>query len=178
MLRERKHEVYDGMRGLYDRKDEAREKFLDMHNYTQQKEQEISVLESRLEQLKQDYEPYRAQDDINLLVGIFSQLGKQLRITQLCKGMGLAIDAIKQLFKGEPLTVNGKFHSPEHDRNFNVQDAKLHLFKEKGDTYKLRLSLNGHNIINWFREQHQRLKQTVSPRIKPARPKQKTGRGV
>ena len=36
---------------MYDRKDEAREKFLNMHEYTQQKETEISDLETRIEQL-------------------------------------------------------------------------------------------------------------------------------
>ncbi|WP_290566656.1 hypothetical protein [Akkermansia sp.] len=41
-----------------------------MHQYTQQKEEEISALESRLERLKQDFEPYKAQEDINLLLAI------------------------------------------------------------------------------------------------------------
>ena len=68
------------MRDLYDRKDEAREKFLDMHDYARQKETEISALESRLEQLRQDYEPYKAQEDINLLLAILPTLGENLRM--------------------------------------------------------------------------------------------------
>lgn len=57
---EQKKEVNADIRDLYDRKDEAREKFLNIHEYTQQKETEISNLETRIEQLKQDYEPYKA----------------------------------------------------------------------------------------------------------------------
>lgn len=177
-LQEQKQEVYHSVRDLYDRKDEAREKFLDMHDYARNKEKEITDMESRLNQLKQDCEPYKAQEDINLLFSVFPQLNERLRIAQLCKGMGLAVDTIKQLFKGEPITVNGKLHSPEHDRNFDVQNAKLQLFKEKGETYKLRLNIDGQNIIDWFREQYQRVKQSVRPNIKPIPPQQKKGRGV
>lgn len=82
-LEEEKQEVYDKVRDMYDRKDEAREKFLNMHEYTQQKETEISNLETRIEQLKQDYEdyePYKVQDGINLLVSIFPHLSERLRI--------------------------------------------------------------------------------------------------
>jgi hypothetical protein len=39
-LQEQKEEVYDSVRDLYDRKDEAREKFLDIDNYVRQKEKE------------------------------------------------------------------------------------------------------------------------------------------
>lgn len=47
-LQEEKQEVYEKVRYMYDRKDEAREKFLNMHEYTQQKETEISNLETRI----------------------------------------------------------------------------------------------------------------------------------
>lgn len=164
--------------GYVCRKDEAREKFLNMYEYTQQKETEISDLETRIEQLKQDYEPYRAQDDINLLLSVFLQLSERLRIVQLCKGLGLAVDTIKQLFKGEAVTVSGKLYSPEHDQSFNVQDAKLQLFKESKDSDRLRLSINGQNIVDWFKQKYQELKQAVRPNIKLAPPTQKRGQGI
>ncbi|MDR2533164.1 MAG: plasmid recombination protein [Tannerellaceae bacterium] len=142
-LQEEKQEVYEKVRDLYDRKDEAREKFLNMHEYTQQKETEISDLETRIKQLRQDYEPYKTQEDINLLFEVFPQLCERLRIAQLCKGIGLTIDIIKELFKGEPLSFTGKLHSPEHDQSFNVQDANLQLFRESKDSDRLKLSING-----------------------------------
>ena len=36
--------------------------------------------------LRQDYEPYKAQEDINLLLSVFPHLSERLRIAQLCKG--------------------------------------------------------------------------------------------
>lgn len=176
-LQDQKQEVYEKVRDMYDRKDEAREKFLNMHEYTQQKETEISDLENRIEQLKQDYEPYKAQDDMNLLFSLFPQLTENMRMAQLCKGIGLTIDTIKQLFKGEPLSFTGKLYSPEHDQNFNVQDAKLQIFKEQNAHDKYRLSLNGQNIIDWFSMKYQEVKRATShytrPNIKPEMNKSK-----
>lgn len=181
-LQDQKQEVYEKVRDMYDRKDEAREKFLNMHEYTQQKEEEITDLQTRIEQLKQDYEPYKAQDDINLLLNIFPHLSERLRIAQLCKAIGLTIDTIKQLFKGDAVTVTGKLHSSEHDQSFGVQDAKLQIFKEGKDSDKLKLSINGQNIIDWFKQKYQELKQTAGyyqrPTIKPAQPVQKKGQGI
>ncbi|MCD7972028.1 MAG: plasmid recombination protein [Candidatus Azobacteroides sp.] len=174
-LQEEKQEVYEKVQDMYDRKDEAREKFMNMHEYPQQKEAEISDLETRIEQLKQKYEPYRGQDDINLLFSVFPQLSERLRIAQLCKGIGLTIDAIKQLFTGEAVTMSGKLHSPEHNQSFSVQDAKLQLFKESKNSERLKLSINGHNIIEWFKEQFVKLRQTVRPNIKPTTPTQNKG---
>ena len=168
---EQKQEVNADIRDLYDRKDEAREKFLNMHEYTQQKETEISNLETRIKQLKQDYEPYKAQDDINLLFSLFPHLSEHLRIAQLCKGVGLAIDSIKKLFAGESVLFTGKLYSSEHDQSFSVQDAKLQIFKEKNPPDKYRLSLNGQNILDWFKQKYQEVKQTAGyyrrPSIKP-----------
>lgn len=174
---EQKQEVNADIRDLYDRKDEAREKFLNMHEYVQQKEKEISNLEAHVEQLKQDYEPYKAQDDINLLLGVFPHLSERLRIAQLCKAVGLTIDAIKQLFKGEAVVVTGKLHSPEHDQLFSVQDAKLQLFRENKNSDRLKLSINGQNILDWFKHKYQEVKQATNyykrPSIKPEEGKSK-----
>lgn len=167
VLQEEKTEINEKIRDLYDRKDEAREKFLNMHEYNKQKENEISETESRLAQLKQDYEPYKAQDDLNLLLGLYPKLSENLRIAQLCKGVGLAIDTIKQLFTGEAVLFTGKLHSPEHDHDFNVQDAKLQIFKEQDNPDRFRLSLNSQNILDWFKQKYQEIKQTIRPHIKP-----------
>jgi hypothetical protein len=159
---EQKQEVNADIRDLYDRKDEAREKFLNMHEYTRQKEMEISNLETRIEQLKQDYEPYKAQDDINLLFSLFPLLNENLRIAQLCKDVGLAIDTIKKLFSDESVSFTGKLYSSDHDQSFNAQDVKLQIFKESKDSDRLKLSINGQNIIDWFKQKYQEQKQATN----------------
>jgi chromosome segregation ATPase len=116
VLQERKEEVNEKIWDMYDRKDEAREKFLDMDNYVRQKEKELAETKARLEQLQRQHEPYKAQEDINLLVSIFPKLSENLQIAQLCREIRLTIDTIKELFTGKEVTVTGKLHSSEHDR--------------------------------------------------------------
>lgn len=65
-------------------------------------------MKTRLNQLKQDYEPYKAQEELSPLLAILPTLGENLRMAQLCKGVGLTVEAIKKLFRGEQIvfTVN------------------------------------------------------------------------
>ena len=104
---------------------------------------------------------------MNLLLVVLPKLSEHLRIARLCKGIELTIDSIRKLFNGEVISVTGKLHSPEHDWNFSVQDAKLQLFREHNNPDKFRLSLNGQNILDWFKQKCQEIKQSIRPHIKP-----------
>ena len=181
-LEEQKQEVNYKIRDLYDRKDEAQEKFWAKHEYNKQKENEISEKEARLEQLRQDYEPYRAQDDLNLLMDVFPKMAENLRMARFCKDVGLTTDDTRTLFSAGEVTVTGKLRSPEHDRDFDVQDAKLQLCKTQ-DAPTLFLHINGKNILDWFSEQFDKLKQAVRTYFRPTvrqplQPKQNKGQGI
>ena len=181
-LEEQKQEVNYKIRDLYDRKDEAQEKFWAMHEYNKQKENEISDKEARLEQLRQDYEPYRAQDDLNLLMDVFPKIAENLRMARFCKDVGLTMDDTRTLFSTGEVIVTGKLRSPEHDRDFEVQDAKLQLCKRQ-DSPTLFLHINGKNILDWFIEQFDKLKQAVRTYVRPTvrqplQPKQNKGQGI
>ena len=112
ILREERQEVYEKVRDMYDRKDKAREKFLNMHEYNRQKKSEISEKESLLEQLRQDYEPYKAQEDMNLLFGVLPKLSEHLKIVLLCKGIGLTKDAINGYSMENPYPLQASFIRP------------------------------------------------------------------
>jgi hypothetical protein len=67
----------------------------------------------------------------------------------------------------------------EHDHDFNVQDAKLQLSKERDNPDKFRLSLNGQNILGWFMQKYQELKQVAKPHIRPImKPDMNKGKGI
>ena len=96
--------------------------------------------------------------------------------------MGLGTDDTRTLFSTGEVTVTGKLRSPEHDRDFEVQDAKLQLCK-RPDSPTLFLHINGKNILDWFREQFEKLKQTVRTYVRPTvrqplPPKQGKGQGI
>ena len=167
ILQERKEEVNDKIRDLYDRKDEAREKFLDMHEYVEKREKELKTMETRLQQLRQDYEPYKAQEELNIIEKYFPMIKEQMRIVGLCEQIGLTFDSIRSLIFGKTLSGNPiKFYSPEHKQYFEAKDVQLKVEKERDNPDKLRLSLNGQNIMDWFKQKYQEFKQAIKPNLK------------
>jgi hypothetical protein len=159
-------EVYEKVRGLYDRKDEARDKYLDMDKYVRNKKDEIVTVEAKLRKVKQEYEPYKAQEELNLIHELFPKMKEQLRIADFCRKIGLAIESIKLLLAGKILTAKSfSFFSPEHNRKFTAEDVKLKMEKEPGNPNKLRLNLNETDILEWFGMKfHEIQKQLVANR--------------
>ena len=80
-----RQEVYERVRDLYDRKDEAREKFLDMDKHVRDKKEELAAVEAKLQKTKQDYEPYRVQEELNRIYELFPMMKEQLRIADFCR---------------------------------------------------------------------------------------------
>ena len=168
ILEEEGREVYNKVRHLYEVKDEARDKFLNMNEYVQNKEKEITIIESRIQHLKQEYEPYKAQEELNFIHRLFPVMKEQLSIAKFCEQIGLGIKAIKQLLEGKILTANSyKFYSPEHKQHFEAKEVRLKVENESDNSEKLRLSLNEESIIKWFNQRYKELQQTMGMNIKP-----------
>jgi hypothetical protein len=157
--KQEQQEVYEKVRDLYDRKDEAREKFLDMDKHVRDKKEELVAVEAKLQKTKQDYEPFRAQEELNLIHELFPMMTEQLRIAELCRKIGLAVESIKALLTGKTLSAKSfSFFSPEHKQKFTAGDVKLKIANEPDNPNKLRLNLNGMNILEWFRQRFQEIK--------------------
>jgi len=170
-LLEQKQDVYNSVRSLYDMKDEAREKYLNMDQYLKGKEKDVSAIESQMQKLKQDYEPYKAQEELNLVHKLFPLMKEQLRIAVLCEKIGLTANSIIKLLEGKTLTSNSfKFYSPEHKQHFEAKEVQLKIEKDTDNSERLNLKLNGKNILDWFKEKfkelHQRTKITIQSKGK------------
>jgi hypothetical protein len=121
--------------------------------------------------VKQDYEPYKAQEELNFIYDLFPPMKEYVRIADLCQKIGFALDAIRSLLKGVILTVNDKLYSPEHKQHFEAKDLKAQIEKESDNPNKLRLNLNGMNILEWFREKFQEIRQAIGNEKKQANDK-------
>jgi hypothetical protein len=159
-LMEQKQEVYGKVRDMYDQKDEAQEKFLAMDKHIRQKEKELITVGPKLQKAKQDYEPYKAQDELNLIHDLFPMMKENLRMAELCKKIGIGIEYIKMLFSGKSLTAKSfSFFSPEHNQKFTAENINLKIEKEQDNPNKLHLSLNGMNILEWFKQKYQEVQR-------------------
>ncbi|MDR1679022.1 MAG: plasmid recombination protein [Prevotellaceae bacterium] len=161
-LQEEKADVYESVREMYDQKDEAQGKFLNMHEHLQQKTKELNVIESKLQKAKLDYEPYKAQEELNFIHKLFPNMKENLRIADLCKKIGLTLENIKMLLTGKTLTAKSfSFFSPEHNQKFKAEEIKLKIEKEQelDNPNRLKLSLNGRDILVWFRERYREIRE-------------------
>jgi hypothetical protein len=132
------------------------------------KTKELATVEAKLQKAQQDYEPYRAQEELNLIHELFPTMKEQLRIADLCRKIGLAIESIKALLTGKTLTAKYfSFFSPEHNQKFTAEDVKLKVDDEPDNPNKLRLNLNGVNILDWFRQRYQEVQKQFGLSKKP-----------
>jgi hypothetical protein len=160
VLQEQKEEVYGKVRDMYDRKDEAQDKFLTMDRQLHEKEQEVAEVESKLRKAKREYEPYKVHEELDLIYELFPMLREQFRIAIFCRKIGLAVESIKALFAGKSLTPKSfSFFSPEHNQRFTAKDVTLKIEKEPENPNRLRLNLNGMNILEWFRQKFQEIQK-------------------
>ena len=80
---------------------------------------------------------------------------EQMRIVGLCEQIGLTFDSIRWLLFGKALPGDfAKFYSPEHKQYFQAKDVQLKIEKEADDAKKLRLTLNGQNIMDWYKQKY------------------------
>ncbi|KAA6330963.1 Plasmid recombination enzyme [termite gut metagenome] len=162
-LQEQKEATREEVRHVYDMKDEARDKFLAMDEYVRRKDNELTIIETKLQKAKQEYEPYRAQEELNLIHDLFPMMKEQVRIAALCQKIGFTIEAIRQLLKGITLSIaSGKLYSSEYKQYFEVKDAQVKIEKEPDNPNKLRLTINSTNILEWFKLKYKELQQRIS----------------
>lgn len=152
--------IYD----MYEHRDEAKEKFLTMDKYIQQREKELKNIESKLQTAQKSYEPYKTQEELDTIHKLFPIMKEQLRIANLCEKIGLGIEYIRILFEGRNLTAKSySFFSPEHNRKFEATDVKLKIEKETENPNKLKLTLNGVDILEWFKLKYKELQESIKP---------------
>lgn len=89
-------------------------------------------------------------------------------------------DSIRALLFGKTLSGNSaKFYSPEHKQRFEAKDIQLKIEKEPENPEKLRLSLNGQNILDWFKQKYQEVKQATNYYKRPGtKPEEGKSKGI
>jgi DNA-binding transcriptional MerR regulator len=137
-----------------------------MDEFVRSKQAEVTATEERLRHLKQECEPYKAQMELDLIHELMPEVIEKLRIAHLCKQVGIAIESIKHLLAGKSLSTSKPFalFSPGHNRKFTVENMRLKMEQEPDNPNRLRLVLNGVNILDWFREKAREVKQRVMPK--------------
>ena len=104
----------------------------------------------------------------------FPYFREMLRIENLCRLVGFSDGQTATLVKGKPLEYEGELYSEEHKRKFKTEKAGVQVMKDPTDGTKLVLAIDRKPIAEWFKEQFDKLRQSIHRPIQP----QKKGRGM
>lgn len=61
----------------------------------------------------------------------------------------------------EAIVCSGKIYSEEHKRKFDIKNDTFKVEKDQSDSSKLVLTINRQVISDWFREQFEKMRQSL-----------------
>ena len=92
----------------------------------------------------------------------FPMFKEMLRMEKLCAVIGFTKDMIESLLtKKEAIQCSGKIYSEEHRRKFNIKNDVFRVEKYPMDGGKLILTINRIQMGEWFKEQFDKLRQSL-----------------
>ena len=104
----------------------------------------------------------------------FPMFKEMLRMEKLCAVIGFTKDMIESLLtKKEAIQCSGKIYSEEQRRKFDIKNDVFRVEKHPMDSGKLMLTINRQPIGEWFKEQFDKLRQSL--RILAEEPRKSRG---
>ena len=92
----------------------------------------------------------------------FPMFKEMLRMEKLCAVIGFTKDMIESLLtKKEAIQCSGKIYSEEHRGKFDIKNAIFRMEKHSTDSGKLILTINRIPMGEWFKEQFDKLQQSL-----------------
>ena len=108
---------------------------------------------------------------LNKTLKWFPQIKDMINIERLCLAVGFNKEQTATLLTGKPIEYNGELYSEEHKRKFMAKDVKAKVFSDNG---KFILTIDLRPIGEWFKEQFEKLRQSIRQPIQP----QAKGKGM
>ena len=92
----------------------------------------------------------------------FPMLKEMLRMEKLCATIGFTKEMIESLLtKKESIQCSGKIYSEEHRHKFDIKNDVFRVEKHPMDSGKLILTINRIQMGEWFKEQFDKLRQSL-----------------
>ena len=116
------------------------------------------------------------QKEVSFLKSIIQKAKKWFPLFQelvymekFCLKIGFNETQTSTLISGKPLFYEGELYSEEHKRKFKTEKAGFQVLKDPTDGTKLVLAIDRKPIAEWFKEQFDKLRQSIHRPIQPQR---------
>ena len=105
-------------------------------------------------------------EELNEIIGKafkwFPIMREMLQMEKFCKSAGFTQEMIDVLLaKRKPIVCSGKLYSTQHRQSFQIKDAVCKIEDDLTEEHKLVLTINRQPIVQWFKEQWEKLEQNL-----------------
>lgn len=91
----------------------------------------------------------------------FPHVKELLPIADQCREMGFTEEMTRQLVCFKPVGFRGKLYSKEHGKELKTEHSTATIEKNRQQTGKFRLCIDGMPILEWFKMKFQELKEKL-----------------
>ena len=105
-------------------------------------------------------------EELNEIIGKtfkwFPIMREMLQMEKFCKSAGFTQEMIDVLLaKRKPIVCSGKLYSTQYRQSFQIKDAVCKIEDDLTEEHKLVLTINRQPIVQWFKEQWEKLQQNL-----------------
>jgi predicted nucleic acid-binding Zn-ribbon protein len=130
--------------------------------------------QSDIERLRQthDRDMTLQQKELDRITFWFPYVPQMAAQADYCREVGFSQAQTRELLTFRPVQYTGKLRSPKSGRSYEADNVTARLERPSGSSgSRLTLTINGTPILQWFKQQFEKLKQVIQPR-------QSRGRGI
>lgn len=124
---------------------------------------EIKQLKERLRTTEAEHAKItdKLRQELKKVYDLFPHIRDLLRWEEFLKKVGFTEEFIKRLFNREEVKGSGNLYSSERNKNFKAENAAIKLEQDQTEPSKIRLTINGTDILDWFRQKQSEYNTTA-----------------
>ena len=103
--------------------------------------------------------------ELKKIFDLFPNLRELLSIERMCRLVGFSDKLTKQILTGGKVGFKGSLYSAEYKRKFSTEHSTAQIEPEPNKPGKLRLAIDGVDIIEWFRMKYREFQRSVGVNI-------------
>ena len=132
-------------------------------------------LKTEMQTLQKEYTTTtdKLRAELRKIYDLFPNLRELLSIERMCRLVGFSDDLIKRILTGDKVGFRGSLYSAEYKRKFSTEHSVAQMQAEPKQPDKLRLTIDGVDVIEWFRLQYREFQRSVGINIRESNEKKK-----
>ena len=138
------------------------------HNRQVLEMQQRHMTEIQMKEAEHKREVSRLTRLVEKLCAWFPLAKEVLRVEKLCAIVGFSTEQTRTLIAGREVTHDGTLYSEEHGRSFTARNVTAKI-RQESISKRLVLYINQTPVGEWFKEQFERLKQSMRQPIQSQR---------